>query len=70
MNQFFRYNIATAKYRKVVRRKQVLFVIDYKISQWAAPKNKGSYQLFTNTPQWYGLNENVSSEIVNENLLL
>ena len=30
MNQFF-YNIVTTKYRKVVRIKQVLFVIDYKI---------------------------------------
>ena len=30
MNQFF-YNIVTTKYRKVVRRKQVLIVVNYKI---------------------------------------
>ena len=45
-------------------------ILDTKFSQCAVPKNKGSYQLFTNTPRWYGLNEKVSSEIVNENLLL
>ena len=39
-------------------------------SQCAVPKNKRSRELFTNTPQWYGLNENGLSEIVNENLLL
>ena len=69
MNQFF-YNIVTTKYRKVDRGKQVLFVIDYKILSMRCTKNKGSYQLFTNTSQWYGLDENVSSENVNENLLL
>ena len=39
-------------------------------SQCAVPKNKRSYELFTNTPQWYGLHENGLSEIVNKNLRL
>ena len=65
MDQFFCHIVAT-KCPKVVRRKQVLFVIDYKILSMGCTKKKGSYQLFTNAHQWYGLNK----KVVNENLLL
>ena len=68
MNQFF-YNIVTTKYRNVIREKQVLFVIGYKILSMRCTE-KQRFLSAVYTPQWYGLNEKVSSEIVDENLLL
>ena len=45
-----------------MRGKRVEFVIDYKIlTMHLKEKKKVSYWLVTNTPQWYGLNENVSA---------
>ena len=70
MNQFF-YNIVTTKYRKVVREKQVLFVIDQKIlSMRCTEKQRFLSAVYKHATPPYGLNENVSSEIVNENLPL
>ena len=39
MNQFF-YNMVTTKYRKVLRGKQVLFAIDYKILSMRCKETK------------------------------